>query len=407
MSLKDLLHLRKNAVAQARAIHDLADSESRDLTDDEQRQYDAFMVEQGELKDKIEKAQRDEELRGIEGALEQSISTPERPDVEVPEDRGEVGKTAAFRSFLRSGVQALSADEHRALQADNDTAGGYVIGPEAWVSELIQALDNQVFVRQLATTQRITTSTSLGQAALNTDVEDPDWTAEITAVDEDTALNFGKRELHPHLLSKLIKVSMKQLRVAPQTEDIVRDRFAYKFGTVQENAFLNGDGVAQPLGVFTASANGINTGQDVSTGNTTTAVKMDNLMECKHSLKAQYRNRPSLAWCFNRTVVLDISQMKDGNGNYIWRESTRVGEPDRLLGVPVYESEYAPNTMTTGLYVGIIGCWEFVHIVDALDMQIQRLNELYAGNNQVGFIGRMETDGMPVLEEAFVRVTLA
>ncbi len=42
-----------------------------------------------------------------------------------------------------------------------------------------------------------------------------------------------------------------------------------------------------------------------------------------------------------------------------------------------------------------------------MSMQIQRLIELYAESNQTGFIGRLETDGMPVLEEAFVRVTLA
>ena len=39
-------------------------------------------------------------------------------------------------------------------------------------------------------------------------------------------------------------------------------------------------------------------------------------------------------------------------------------------------------------------------------MMIQRLNELYARTNQVGFIGRLETDGMPVLGEAFARVKL-
>ena len=44
---------------------------------------------------------------------------------------------------------------------------------------------------------------------------------------------------------------------------------------------------------------------------------------------------------------------------------------------------------------------------DALYMQVQRLNELYAETNQVGFIGRLETDGAPVLEEAFVRLKLA
>jgi len=39
-------------------------------------------------------------------------------------------------------------------------------------------------------------------------------------------------------------------------------------------------------------------------------------------------------------------------------------------------------------------------------MRIQRLNELYAATNQVGFISRLESDGMPVLEEAFARVKL-
>ena len=70
-------------------------------------------------------------------------------------------------------------------------------------------------------------------------------------------------------------------------------------------------------------------------------------------------------------------------------------------------SEYAPNTFTTGLYVGIVGDFSKYYIADALDMQLQRLTELYAESNKIGLIGRMETDGMPVLEEAFARVTLA
>jgi hypothetical protein len=40
-------------------------------------------------------------------------------------------------------------------------------------------------------------------------------------------------------------------------------------------------------------------------------------------------------------------------------------------------------------------------------MEVQRLEELYAATSQVGFIGRLESDGMPVLEEAFSRVKLA
>jgi HK97 family phage major capsid protein len=81
----------------------------------------------------------------------------------------------------------------------------------------------------------------------------------------------------------------------------------------------------------------------------------------------------------------------------------REGEPDRILGMPMVISEFAPNTFTTGKYVGLFGDFSNYWIVDALSMQIQRLSELYAETNQVGFIGRLETDGAPVLEEAFVR----
>jgi HK97 family phage major capsid protein len=99
--------------------------------------------------------------------------------------------------------------------------------------------------------------------------------------------------------------------------------------------------------------------------------------------------------------------VKDGQGQYLWSQSVREGEPDRILGMPMVVSEFVPNTFTTGKYVGLFGDFSHYWIVDALSMQMQRLNELYAETNQVGFIGRLETDGAPVLEEAFVRVKLA
>ena len=80
---------------------------------------------------------------------------------------------------------------------------------------------------------------------------------------------------------------------------------------------------------------------------------------------------------------------------------------DTILDIPVIMSEYAPNTFTTGLYVGIVGDFSKYVIADALDMTIQVLVELYAATNQNGYISRKETDGMPILGEAFRRVTLA
>jgi HK97 family phage major capsid protein len=216
---------------------------------------------------------------------------------------------------------------------------------------------------------------------------------------------FGRRELSPHPLAKYIKISRKLLRMVPSVDGLVRERLGYKFAVTMENAYLNGTGNQQPLGVFVASNDGISTGRDASTGNTDTEIRFDGLIEAKYTLKAQYW--PRARWMFHRDGVKMVAKLKDGNGQYLWRESVRVGEPDRILSFPVMMSEYAPSTFTTGLYVGILGDFAHYWIADALDMEMQRLVELYAATNQVGFIGRMESDGMPVLEEAFVRVKLA
>ena len=189
-------------------------------------------------------------------------------------------------------------------------------------------------------------------------------------------------------------------------ENIVSDEFGYNFGIVMENAYLNGDGQNKPLGVFTASAQGINTDRDVSAGNTATAIMGDGLRNAKYALKKQYRQLPDIRWAFHRDAVKQISKLKTGDGDYIWRQGITMSDPDTILGLPYEESEYVPNTFTTGLYVGILGAWSKYWIADAMNMQIQVLTELYAESNQNAYIARYEGDGMPVLSEAFVRVTL-
>ena len=83
-----------------------------------------------------------------------------------------------------------------------------------------------------------------------------------------------------------------------------------------------------------------------------------------------------------------------------------MNEPDMLLGHPVDESEYLPNTFTTTLYVGALCNWSNYWIAELQGVELQRLVELYAGTSQIGFIGRMYADGAPVLSESFVRVKL-
>ena len=375
------------------------------------------------MKVAIDREQRQLDLeKEVTGTADKTPKTdPQATDDGKKKKAGELrlaGPTAteeyrsAFNKYLLFGpneygrhLDEAEAREVRALQADSDEAGGYLIAPQQFITKLIEELEDEVFMRQFATVETVTNADSLGAPSLDADIEDATWTGEITAADEDTAMDFGKREWHPHALAKLIKVSNPLLRKSTQgVEALIRRKMAYKFGVTMEKAYLTGTGALQPLGVFTASALGISTARDISAGNTTTAIGLDGLFEAKFSLKGAYLARSR--WIYHRDAVKMIAKMKDGDGRPIWQDSIRTGEPDILLSRPVHMSEYAPNTFTSGLYVGILGDFSFYWIADALGMTVQRLLELYALTNQTGFIGRLESDGMPVLENAFSRVTL-
>ena len=407
--LKGLRDQRGKAVVDARAILDKAETEKRALTAEEEGKYKEIFGKQDELRGQIEREEQTVEA-------ERQTAAEALRDKDAGKPPGKTGERtmgarstdeyrSAFGKFLAGGRSAMNDVEIRALQSDSDTTGGYMVAAEQFVNTLVQAVDNAVFIRQRATKFMIPSAQSMGAPSLDADPADADWTAEILTGGEDSTMAFGKRELHPRPLAKRIKVSNKLLRQAGGAESLVQARLAYKFAVTQEKAFLTGTGANQPLGVFVASTLGISTGRDVSTGNTTTAPTFDGLISAKYALKGQYWNKAE--WIFHRDVLSVVAKLKNGDGQYIWAESVRTGEPDRVLNMPISMSEYAPSTLTTGLYVGILGDFSNYWIADALDMQVQRLVELYAEANQVGFIGRLETDGMPVLEEAFSRVKLA
>ena len=408
----DILKMKRDRfalVTQARELLDKAEAEKREPSGEENIQYEALMADV----DKATKAiEREEVLQNLEGRMKEPgepAAAKKEPVAGQPEKKNKFATEEyknAFAGFIRGGLKGVSPEEYRALAADQDIYGGFIVTPEQFINQLLMAVDNAVVIRQLATKFGVPNAESLGVPTLDNDPSDPIWTAEILTGDEDSTMSFGKRTLHPHPLAKRIKVSQKLLRQALQGADaLVRDRLAYVFSIVEETAFMTGTGVDQPLGIFTASASGISTTYDISTGNTSTSIQSDGLIEAKYALKSQYW--AAARWAFHRDALKQIRKLKTGEGDYIWQPGISAGTPDRILEVPYVISEYAPSTFEASAYVGIIGDFSKYWIADALDMAIQRLDELYAETNQVGFIGRLECDGMPVLGEAFRRVKLA
>jgi HK97 family phage major capsid protein len=409
---KNIIEMRQErakAVADSRAILDKAELEKRALTGQEEEQYQKFDADIEKMTrdiDREEKLQaRERELGEVEARNKKPAGDEGKPGSESRDNpRATEEYRASFEKFLRNGSNALAESEKRAMQVDSDTGGGYLLTPQQFVNEFLKAMDMDVVIRGLARKFTLTTSGSLGVPTLDTDLDDAEWTPELKTGGL-TELTTGKRELKTHQLTKRALISNALIRKSGGTiETLVRERLQYKFGVSEEKAFMTGDGNEKPLGLFAAAANGIPTTRDINTGSAT-GFTGDGLIEARYSIKEGYVRDASTRWLFNRDAIKLIRKIKNAvDGQYIWQPGITGGAPDRILEIPYVISDYCPNTFTNGLYAGMLGCFKYYWIVDALDMQIQRLVELYAETNQTGFIGRQEVDGMPVLAEAFTRL---
>lgn len=442
-SLKELLDRRAQLVGEYRATLDRADADSRELSADERQALDRMDAELDELTAAIDsredRQRRRERLDRLTAVLADprparqtapADGAPPRPDRAEPALPDRASATVArylaakrrrnrpprltetreyheaFADYLEHGragnLLRAGVEEALALQMDIDSAGGYLVASETFVMELLAALDDAVVMRRLGRTFIVDRAKSLGVPTRSAKLSTFSWSSEIGTVPQDTALAIGKRALHPHPLTGEILISRDLLASSLMpVEELVRSELARDASEVEETAFLTGTGANQPLGVFTASADGISTGRDALTGSATNFTA-DGLIAAFYTLKDGYRRNAT--WLMHRQGVRRARQLKGSDNNYLWQPGLSAGEPDTLLGRPVVASEFAPSTFTTGLYVGIVGDFSFYWIATAADIEVQALFEIAARTNQVSYIGRMRSDGAPVLEEAFVRL---
>jgi HK97 family phage major capsid protein len=423
-SSKQLHEDRAKIHTEARSFHEANES---NWTKECEEQFNTMLSDVSLIKATLE---RRESLATLETRKDQAKITPDDPMVnpsrQTPDNRRQVairgaskeGKPEyrfvdvgrrgaadycdAFDGYLKNGIKGLSTEQFAALQSDSPTQAGYLLASEQFAAGILKEVDDLLFIRRYAKIHTVLEAASLGIRKRTAKMNTFDWSSELVVSTEDSTLAYGKKVLTPHHLTGMIKVSRDLIRrsmggaVAEVQYEMARDA-----GETMEDGYLIGNGAQQPLGVFTASNDGISTSRDVNTGSATT-ILADGLIDCKYKLKAQYRD--SARWLFHRDAVKIIAKLKDSQNQYLWQPGLQAGQPDRLLNLPLDESEKVPNTFTNGLYVGLLANWRFYEIADALDMEIQVVDQLYAATNQIGYIGRLKTDGMPTLDEAFARV---
>jgi len=79
---------------------------------------------------------------------------------------------------------------------------------------------------------------------------------------------------------------------------------------------------------------------------------LDDLIDLVYARAVPYRMAGSFVMATN--AVSKARKLKDSDGQYLWQPSNQAGEPDRLLGYPVFEDPYlaAPASATKSVLFG-------------------------------------------------------
>lgn len=385
----ELKEKRAKAWEAAKAFLDSKQGSNGLMSAEDAATYDKMEAEVVDLGKEIDRLERQ---AVIDAELAKATSTPitNKPNTQ-PGGETKTGRATDEykRAFWNSMRNKNSYEIQNALSIGTDSEGGYLV-PDEYEKKLVEALEDEVFFRSLATViktssgdRKIPIVTSKGEAA---------WIDEGGQFPESDD-SFGQTSIGAHKLATMIKVSDELLNDSVfNIEQYISKEFGRRIGTKEEEAFFIGDGTGKPIGIFNKTG-----GADIGVTAATTSITFDDVMDLYYSLRAPYRNKAT--WLLNDSTVKAIRKLKDGNGNYIWQPSVREGEPDKILNRPYRTSIYVPE-LAAGNRVMAFGDYSYYWIADRQGRSFKRLNELFATTGQVGFLASERVDGKLILSEA-------
>lgn len=384
-TINELCENRNRAWEQAKAFLDGHRTENGTLSAEDAATYERMEADVVSIGKEIERMER---ARQIDDELARPVGTPltNTPGRGMDQKTGRASDAykGAMLTALRSNFRTVS----NVLMEGTDSAGGYLV-PAEWDQRLIEKLEQENVIRALGTV--IQTS---GERKLNVAASKPaaSWVEENGELVFSDA-SFSQVILDAWKLSVAVKVSEELLADnAYDLEGFLIRSFAQAISNAEEQAFLTGDGNKKPLGILAATGGG-----EIGVTTAGNSPTSDEVLDLIYKLKRPYR--ANAAFITADSTLAFIRKLKDGTGQYLWQPALTAGEPDRLLGYPVYSSAYVP-TIAAGQPVMAFGDFSYYNIGDRGTRSFAALHELYAGVGQVAFVAKERVDGRLVLPEA-------
>jgi HK97 family phage major capsid protein len=365
--IKAQAEARAKAWESAKALLDRATEEKRDLTAEEQVQFDRINAELDERAATIEAVRKAEEREAKAAEAAQGF-----------EVRANVGNDNAILRAIATGESRGYEFESRTLiPSDNTVPKSFyaqvfdvarLVGPMLDVSEVIRTSTGESLT--------IPTLTAYSTATLAT------ATATINSSDP----TYSSISLGAYKYGVIIPVANELLTDAGfDLASHLAQQAGNALGFAINAALTTGDGSDKPNGVVTAAGSGI-TGSTGVAG----AFTADNLIDLQYSLDGAARRLPGVAYMANTSSLGKIRKLKDDNGQYLY--TVNVGAPDNFAGFPIYENPAMAST-GTGAKSVLFGHMPSYKVRMAGGLQVAQSSDYQFANDITNFRFLWRVDG--------------
>jgi len=396
MDIKTLYESKAKLVSEAHSFLNTHEDKDGTMSAEDSAAYGKIEQELANVEAKIA---RYENLAKYESGL---TAPTARPILNTPQAGGaesvKTGRASAeYRQEFLHAVSQKFKKVSDVLQEGVDEDGGYLV-PEEMDERLITALAEDNIMRKLGTVIQTAGTHKINFVATKPTAA---WLDEGETLTMSTA-KFDQIALEAHKVGVAVNMTeeLNQDNIY-SLESYLINLLAEAIAAKEEEACIvgNATGTAKtPTGLFVTAT---------KTGSRETAganIATDDIIGLVYDLKRPYRAKAS--FIMNDKIVAEIRKLKDDNKQYLWQPSLQQGEPDRLLGYPVYTSVYAPLLTTdagernAGAAIIAFGDMSYYNIADRGARSVQILKEIKALSGMTVMKVTERMDGRLILPEA-------
>jgi HK97 family phage major capsid protein len=132
---------------------------------------------------------------------------------------------------------------------------------------------------------------------------------------------------------------------------------------LEEAAFATGAGSGGvPQGVTVGATTVVTTA-------TTLVIAVGDVYAVQGALPPRFRNAPGCAWAANVAIINSFRQLDTAGGASFWTNLGK-GQPETLLGAPIYESTSLSATKAVGSLEAVFGDWGQFFIIDRVGVSL-------------------------------------